>query len=244
MVSTWSAARTAQASAIRECDVRPAISTAIPAVLTDRPARRLATRASRNGLVGSRPREICAQIKDPDRNGGLSPEEVADIETPLVGWGWAPGPGREPAPGSRKRPSWLFEWTGHASPVAAMPSPQMIGRMNFCDFFCANDAVEGASCSDALAVRAMVEHGCRRMPISSWAPESKKHGLGRRSAVEKRHGEIQVSQACRVGCARWLRGLDGHRRVLVGRQRRDPSEEPASRPRPSSRRRRCAPSRW
>lgn len=45
---------------------------------------------------------ICAQIRDPERNGGRTLEEVAQhVEhDPLVHWGWAPGPGREPAPGS------------------------------------------------------------------------------------------------------------------------------------------------
>lgn len=46
--------------------------------------------------------EICAQIKDPNRNGGRTLEEVAMHvrDDKLVGWGWSPGPGREPAPGS------------------------------------------------------------------------------------------------------------------------------------------------
>ncbi|MEO1251059.1 MAG: hypothetical protein AAFW81_01780 [Pseudomonadota bacterium] len=44
--------------------------------------------------------EICEQIKDPTRNGGRTLEEVAEhvAEDELVHWGWAPGPGREPAP--------------------------------------------------------------------------------------------------------------------------------------------------
>ncbi|BCH21851.1 hypothetical protein MesoLjLb_16360 [Mesorhizobium sp. L-8-3] len=46
--------------------------------------------------------EICAQIKDPERNGGRTLEEVATHvrDDKLVAWGWAPGPGREAAPGS------------------------------------------------------------------------------------------------------------------------------------------------
>lgn len=46
--------------------------------------------------------EICAQIKDPSRNGGRSLEDVAlhVRDDKLVAWGWAPGAGREPAPGS------------------------------------------------------------------------------------------------------------------------------------------------
>ncbi len=47
-------------------------------------------------------REICEQIRDPDRNGGRTLAEVAEhvAEDPLVVWGWAPGPGRNPAPGT------------------------------------------------------------------------------------------------------------------------------------------------
>jgi hypothetical protein len=46
--------------------------------------------------------EICAQIKDPARNGGRTLEAVSAHvrDDKLVGWGWSPGPGREPAPGS------------------------------------------------------------------------------------------------------------------------------------------------
>lgn len=46
--------------------------------------------------------EICAQIKDPLRNGGRTLDEVAAHvrDDRLVAWGWAPGAGREPAPGS------------------------------------------------------------------------------------------------------------------------------------------------
>lgn len=44
--------------------------------------------------------EICAQIKNPARNGKRSLEAVAShVEhDQLVHWGWDPGPGREPAP--------------------------------------------------------------------------------------------------------------------------------------------------
>jgi hypothetical protein len=46
--------------------------------------------------------EICAQISDPERNGGRTLQEVAEHirDDALVGWGWNPGAGREPAPGS------------------------------------------------------------------------------------------------------------------------------------------------
>ena len=55
--------------------------------------------------------EICAQIKDPARNGGRSLEElVHHIGTDtLVGWAWAPGSGRQPAPGTQKQAGALVE---------------------------------------------------------------------------------------------------------------------------------------
>jgi len=49
-------------------------------------------------------REICLQLKDTERNGGrdlkLLQEHVATDD--LVAWGWNPGEGREPAPGSQQ----------------------------------------------------------------------------------------------------------------------------------------------
>jgi hypothetical protein len=49
--------------------------------------------------------EICAQLKDPRRNGGrdlkLLHEHFAHDD--LVAWGWNPGSGRAPAPGSQAR---------------------------------------------------------------------------------------------------------------------------------------------
>ena len=55
--------------------------------------------------------EICAQIKDPARNGGRSLDElVHHIGTDtLVGWAWAPGFGRQPAPGTQKQAGALVE---------------------------------------------------------------------------------------------------------------------------------------
>jgi hypothetical protein len=46
--------------------------------------------------------EICAQVSDPERNGNRTLLEIAEHvrDDALVGWGWEPGPGREPAPGS------------------------------------------------------------------------------------------------------------------------------------------------
>jgi hypothetical protein len=48
--------------------------------------------------------EICAQIKDPARNGGRSLASLVEHigEDHLVGWAWAPGSGRKPAPGTQK----------------------------------------------------------------------------------------------------------------------------------------------
>ena len=55
--------------------------------------------------------QICAQIKDPARNGGRSLEALVEhIGTDhLVGWAWAPGYGRRPAPGTQKEAGALVE---------------------------------------------------------------------------------------------------------------------------------------
>lgn len=47
--------------------------------------------------------EICAQLKDPARNGGRDLAAVLDhnAHDGLVGWGWEPGEGRTPAPGTQ-----------------------------------------------------------------------------------------------------------------------------------------------
>jgi len=46
---------------------------------------------------------ICAQIKDPKRNGGMTLDQlVVHVSTDhLVGWAWNPGTGRAPAPGTQ-----------------------------------------------------------------------------------------------------------------------------------------------
>ncbi len=48
-------------------------------------------------------RGICEQIKDPARNGGKTVAELVEhmARDDLVGWGWAPGAGRGPAPGTQ-----------------------------------------------------------------------------------------------------------------------------------------------
>ncbi len=49
--------------------------------------------------------ELCQQLKDPKRNGGKSLAEIVEhtAHDPLVAWGWNPGHGREPAPGTQER---------------------------------------------------------------------------------------------------------------------------------------------
>ena len=48
--------------------------------------------------------QLCEQVKDPERNGGRTLEEIVEhmSEDDLVGWGWTPGTGRAPAPGSQR----------------------------------------------------------------------------------------------------------------------------------------------
>ena len=55
--------------------------------------------------------EICIQIKDPARNGGRKVEDLIHHigEDTLVGWAWAPGYGRAPAPGTQKDAGALVE---------------------------------------------------------------------------------------------------------------------------------------
>jgi hypothetical protein len=55
------------------------------------------------GWQGKTLAEICVQMRDPDRNGGKS---LADLvhhigDDSLVGWGWNPGYGRTPVPGTQ-----------------------------------------------------------------------------------------------------------------------------------------------
>jgi hypothetical protein len=66
--------------------------------------------------------EICAQIKDPARNGGRKVEDLIHHigEDTLVGWAWHPGFGRSPAPGTQAQAGALVEaWmkTGAACPA-------------------------------------------------------------------------------------------------------------------------------
>ena len=63
------------------------------------------------GWQGKSLHDICVQVKDPARNGGRS---LADLvhhigEDTLVGWAWAPGFGRQPAPGTQQEAGALVE---------------------------------------------------------------------------------------------------------------------------------------
>jgi hypothetical protein len=66
--------------------------------------------------------EICAQIKDPARNGNRPVEALIDHigKDTLVGWAWAPGFGRTPAPGTQAQAGALVKaWaeSGAACPA-------------------------------------------------------------------------------------------------------------------------------
>jgi len=63
------------------------------------------------GWEGKTLGEICAQIKDPANNGNRSLEALVEHigEDHLVGWAWAPGYGRQPAPGTQKEARALVE---------------------------------------------------------------------------------------------------------------------------------------
>ena len=70
--------------------------------------------------------EICRQIKDPARNGGRTLAQVQDhmAHDGLVAWGWAPGAGRTPAPGTQEQLGQLVQaWidTGAQCPAAGGP---------------------------------------------------------------------------------------------------------------------------
>ncbi|KQT54837.1 Isoquinoline 1-oxidoreductase subunit [Aureimonas sp. Leaf454] len=55
--------------------------------------------------------EICVQIKDQNRNGGKTLAEIVEHmgKDHLVGWGWNPGKGREPVPGTQEQFGALYE---------------------------------------------------------------------------------------------------------------------------------------
>ena len=71
-------------------------------------------------FVGVAPGALCAQIKDPARNGGKDMAALrAHLDDPLVTWGWDPGFGR--APVSTPREKFLAAWETWASAGAPCP---------------------------------------------------------------------------------------------------------------------------
>ncbi|MEZ4364973.1 MAG: Isoquinoline 1-oxidoreductase subunit [Kofleriaceae bacterium] len=77
---------------------------------------------------GRRLDEICAQLKDPAKNGGkdLAALQVHIASDPLVGWAWEPGADRVPAPGTQRELGALAQaWidTGAACPPAPEVTP-------------------------------------------------------------------------------------------------------------------------
>ncbi len=65
--------------------------------------------------------DICRQIKDPARNGGKTLAQLHEhmAKDELVAWGWDPGVGREPAPGTQAQFGEIIQaWiaTGAACP--------------------------------------------------------------------------------------------------------------------------------
>ena len=68
--------------------------------------------------------EICAQIKDPSRNGNRTIAQVVEhmSHDSLVGWAWSPGAGRTAAPGTQAQLAGLLDaWvaSGAACPAAS-----------------------------------------------------------------------------------------------------------------------------
>lgn len=55
--------------------------------------------------INRTPSGICEQVKDRNRNGGKSLAEIVDhsAHDKLVAWGWDPGSGRTPAPGTQAK---------------------------------------------------------------------------------------------------------------------------------------------
>jgi len=90
-----------------------------PARMPGHPQWHLAPRQM--GWEGETLGEICAQLKNPERNGGRSLDALVRHigHDTLVGWAWDPGLGRESAPGTQERAGALAEaWvkTGAACP--------------------------------------------------------------------------------------------------------------------------------
>lgn len=67
------------------------------------PGWHLAPRAM--AWVGRTPRQLCEQLKDERRNGGKTVAQIVEhsAHDELVAWGWEPGHGRPPAPGTQEQ---------------------------------------------------------------------------------------------------------------------------------------------
>jgi hypothetical protein len=80
-----------------------------PAGVPGNPGWRLAPREM--GWEGKTVAQICEQIKDPARNGGRSLDDIVHHvgDDHLVGWAWAPGTGRQPAPGTQAQAGALLD---------------------------------------------------------------------------------------------------------------------------------------
>ena len=71
---------------------------------------------------GRAPRELCEQLKDPERNGGRDLAGVLEhLSTPLVRWGWSPGVGRTPVP--VPYPEFIAAFRTWADAGAPCPAP-------------------------------------------------------------------------------------------------------------------------
>lgn len=71
---------------------------------------------------GQTSEQICAQLRDPDLNGGRDMLDIAEHlgHDLILHWAWKPGGGREPAPYSlQEHVNDILEWG-----VAGMPCPQ------------------------------------------------------------------------------------------------------------------------
>lgn len=84
-----------------ECTTcHPATNPALAAI-PGAPGWHLAPRSM--GWLGRTPAELCRALVDPAQNGGRTPDALVEhvSHDALVGWAWAPGGGRTPAPGTQ-----------------------------------------------------------------------------------------------------------------------------------------------
>jgi hypothetical protein len=71
-------------------------------------------------FVGVAPKDLCALLKDPAKNGGDNLAAIrASLEEPLMKWGWSPGAGR--APIAIPRDQFLAAWDAWAGAGAPCP---------------------------------------------------------------------------------------------------------------------------